>query len=88
MRGIKRLIGSAMLGVLALAVLYFTAPYTGVYIPVSRLSVAVSAVLGVPGVTLLVLLKMCIRDRCMCCAVFRRSTPWALLSVRSFRILL
>ena len=30
MRGIKRLIGSAMLGVLALAVLYFTAPYTGV----------------------------------------------------------
>ena len=57
MRGIKRLIGSAMLGVLALAVLYFTAPYT-VYIPVSRLSVAVSAVLGVPGVTLLVLLSL------------------------------
>ena len=54
MRGIKRLIGSAMLGVLALAVLYFTAPY----IPVSRLSVAVSAVLGVPGVTLLVLLSL------------------------------
>lgn len=49
MRGIKRLIGSAMLGVLALAVLYFTAPYTGVYIPVSRLSVAVSAVLGRAG---------------------------------------
>lgn len=39
-------------------VLYFTAPYTGVYIPVSRLSVAVSAVLGVPGVTLLVLLSL------------------------------
>ena len=58
MRGIKRLIGSAMLGVLALAVLYFTAPYTGVYIPDSRLSVAVSAVLGVPGVTLLVLLSL------------------------------
>lgn len=38
--------------------LYFTAPYTGVYIPVSRLSVAVSAVLGVPGVTLLVLLSL------------------------------
>ena len=58
MRGIKRLIGSAMLGVLALVLLYFTAPYTGVYIPVSRLSVAVSAVLGVPGVTLLVLLSL------------------------------
>ena len=58
MRGIKRLIGSAMLGVLTLAVLYFTAPYTGVYIPVIRLSVAVSAVLGVPGVTLLVLLSL------------------------------
>ena len=36
----------------------FTAPYTGVYIPISRLSVAVSAVLGVPGVTLLVLLSL------------------------------
>ena len=47
-----------LLGILALAVLYFTAPYTGVYIPVSRLSVAVSAVLGVPGVTLLVLLSL------------------------------
>ena len=31
---------------------------SGVYIPVSRLSVAVSAVLGVPGVTLLVLLSL------------------------------
>lgn len=58
MREIKRLIGSAMLGVLALAVLYFAAPYTGVYIPVSRLSVVISAVLGVPGVTLLVLLSL------------------------------
>ena len=65
MRGIKRLIGSAMLGVLALAVLYFTAPYTGVYIPVSRLSVAVSAVLGVPGVTLLVLLSLLYTSRCI-----------------------
>ena len=58
MRGIKRLIGSAMLGVLALTVLYFAAPYTGVYLPVSRLSVVISAVLGVPGVTLLVLLSL------------------------------
>ncbi len=33
-------------------------PYTGVAIPVNRLSVAVSAVLGVPGVTLLVLLDL------------------------------
>ena len=58
MRGIKRLIGSAILGVLALAALYFAAPYTEVYIPVSQLSVIISAVLGVPGVTLLVLLSL------------------------------
>ena len=42
----------------ALAALYLLAPYTGIAVPVSRLSVLVSAALGVPGVTLLVLLDM------------------------------
>ena len=58
MRFIKTLLGSALLGVGALAALYLHAPYTGIAVPVSRLSVLVSAALGVPGVTLLVLLDM------------------------------
>ena len=58
MRFIKTLLGSALLGVGALAALYLLAPYTGIAVPVSRLSVLVSAALGVPGVTLLVLLDM------------------------------
>ena len=58
MRFIKTLLGSALLGVGALAALYLLAPNTGIAVPVSRLSVLVSAALGVPGVTLLVLLDM------------------------------
>ena len=58
MRFIKTLLGSALLGVGALAALSRLAPYTGRAVPVSRLSVLVSAALGVPGVTLLVLLDM------------------------------
>ena len=58
MRFIKTLLGSALLGVGALAALYLLAPYTGIAVPVSRLRVLVSAALGVPGVTLLVLLDM------------------------------
>ncbi len=48
---------SALLGFLALAAVNLCAPYTGVAVPVSRLSVAASGLLGVPGVTLLVLLN-------------------------------
>ena len=58
MRGIKTLLGSALLGILALAALYMLYPYTGVCVPISRMSVLLSAVLGVPGVTLLVLLNL------------------------------
>lgn len=55
---IKKLIGSVLLGVGALAVLYLLAPYTGVELGISRLSLSIAAVLGVPGVTLMVLLQM------------------------------
>lgn len=53
----KSFLFSAILGFLALALVNLTAPYTGVAIPLNRLSLAASGVLGVPGVTLLVILN-------------------------------
>ena len=54
----KSFLTSAALGLLALAAVNLTAPYTGVAIAVNRLSLAASGVLGVPGVTLMVILNM------------------------------
>ncbi|WP_279221786.1 pro-sigmaK processing inhibitor BofA family protein [Acutalibacter sp. 1XD8-33] len=53
----KSFLISAALGLLALALVNLTGQYTGVWIPVNRLSLAASGVLGVPGVTLLVILN-------------------------------
>ena len=47
---------SGLLGFLALALVNLTAPYTGVALPVCRLSLGTSGLLGVPGVALLVVL--------------------------------
>lgn len=58
MRLLKTLLGSALLGVGALVALYVLTPYTGISVSVSRLSLLTAAALGVPGVTLLVLLDM------------------------------
>ena len=58
MRFLKGFLGSGILGISVLCVLIFTAPYTGVTLPVCRLSVAAAGLLGIPGVTLLVLLQM------------------------------
>ena len=58
MKFIKRLFGSALLGVGTLAALYALMPFTGIAVTISRLSVLIAAVLGVPGVTLMVLLQM------------------------------
>lgn len=52
----KSFLISGALGFLALAALNLTAPYTGVALAVTRLSVAVAGLLGVPGVTLMVIL--------------------------------
>ena len=48
---------SGLLGLCALVLVNLTAQYTGVLIPINRLSLAASGVLGVPGVTLMVLLN-------------------------------
>lgn len=48
---------SAALGFVSLAVVNLCAPYTGVALPISRLSIAASGLLGIPGVTLMVILN-------------------------------
>lgn len=53
----KNFLISALLGFAAMALLNLTAPYTGVALPISRLSVAASGLLGIPGVTLMVVLN-------------------------------
>jgi len=53
----KSYLFSGLLGILALVAVNLTAPYTGVGLAVTRLTVAVSGLLGVPGVTLLVILN-------------------------------
>lgn len=58
MKFIKSFLGSAILGMAALVSLHFLAPYTGVEIPFCRLSLAASSLLGIPGVTLMVLLQL------------------------------
>lgn len=54
----KQFLLSAVLGFLALALVNWTAGWTGVALPVNRLSIAASGLLGMPGVTLLVLLNL------------------------------
>ena len=53
----KSFIFSGVLGFAALAAVNLTAQYPGVALAVTRLSVAVSGLLGVPGVTLMVILN-------------------------------
>ncbi|MBQ1986138.1 MAG: pro-sigmaK processing inhibitor BofA family protein [Clostridia bacterium] len=58
MKIIKSFLGSAFFGILALTVLHLLLPYTGVSVPICRLSLAVAALLGVPGVTAMVLFQL------------------------------
>lgn len=53
----KSLLLSAVLGLCALALLNLCAAYTGVSLPLNRLSLLCAALLGIPGVTLLVVLQ-------------------------------
>ena len=48
---------SAVLGFAALALDNLCGDYTGVLVPLNRLSIGAAGLLGVPGVTLLVLLN-------------------------------
>ena len=53
----KKLAVSAFLGLAALTMVNLTTKYSGVSLPVSPLSIGTSAVLGIPGVILLVILE-------------------------------
>lgn len=48
---------SAALGLAALALVNLCGTYTGVVLPVNRLSLGAAGFLGIPGVTLLILLN-------------------------------
>lgn len=48
---------SAALGLAALALVNLCGTYTGVVLPVNRLSLGAAGILGIPGVTLLILLN-------------------------------
>ncbi len=55
--GIRSVVLTMICGVAALTVVNICSVFTGVSMPVSRLSVTASAVLGVPGVTAMLLLQ-------------------------------
>lgn len=55
---IRSAVISSFLGVLTLGAVNLCSVFTSVWLPVSRLSLGVSAVLGIPGVTTMLILNM------------------------------
>ncbi len=56
----KRTASSVMLGIIAIATINLSAQFTGVYLPVSLLSLGIAATGGIPAVTLMLLLNLII----------------------------
>lgn len=54
----RRALGSALNGLIALVLVNVTGGLTGVTLPVSLFSLGVSAGLGIPGVTMMLLLNL------------------------------
>ena len=54
---VKKALGGMVNGLLALIAVNLTGAYTGVVLPLSLLTLSVSAVAGIPGVTMLLLLN-------------------------------
>lgn len=57
-RPVRRAIGGILTGLFTLAVVNLTGMFTGVSLPLSPLTIGVSGVAGIPGVTLLLLLNL------------------------------
>lgn len=55
---IRSVLLAALSGLLALTAVNLCSGFTGVWMPVSRLSVACAAILGVPGVIAMLLLQL------------------------------
>lgn len=53
----KNFILSALFGFTALLLVDLTSAYTGIFLTVSKLSIALSGLLGVPGVVLMIILN-------------------------------
>lgn len=60
-RPIRRAFGGVVTGIFALAAVNAAGIFTGVSLPVSPLTLGVSGVAGIPGVTLLLLLNLVFR---------------------------
>lgn len=58
---VRHAIGGILTGLCALAVVDLTGSFTGVSIPVSPLTIGVSGVAGIPGVTLLLLMNLILK---------------------------
>ncbi len=54
----RRVVLFALIGIGMLTVLNVISPLTGVSLPVSRLSICISALLGIPGITMMLLLQL------------------------------
>lgn len=55
---IRHAIGGILIGLCTLVVVNLTGAFTGVSLPISPLTIGVSGVAGIPGVTLLLLLNL------------------------------
>ncbi|MDR1466959.1 MAG: pro-sigmaK processing inhibitor BofA family protein [Oscillospiraceae bacterium] len=58
---IKKALTWSFWGIIALTIVNITSSLTSASLPVSLLSVGVSAVMGIPGVTMLLILNMVLR---------------------------
>lgn len=55
---VKKAISGIIVGILTLTVVNISGIFTGVTLPISILSLGVSAIAGIPGVTMLLLLNL------------------------------
>lgn len=55
---IRGAVGAILTGWAALMAVNLTGAFTGVYLPISTLSIGISAAAGIPGVTMMILLDM------------------------------
>ncbi len=55
---VKKTIFNILIGIFSLIAVNISSTFTGVFIPVSLLSLGVAAVLGLPGVTMILMLNM------------------------------
>ncbi len=58
---VRHAVGGVLVGLCTLAAVDLTGAFTGVSLPISPLTIGVSGVAGIPGVTLLLLLNLILK---------------------------